>query len=306
VLNSAEQVSVVLQPLVEQGVLAGFESASRYLPSVTTQRARQASLPPTSMMEPRLQQAAKDLPVRPQLFAPFMADVEVARKQPLLQRRDLQNTSMAMAVDALLIQQDHHWSALLPLTAPLDGNMAGNIDAAAVRTALSKTSRDAAHTKTLFVDLKTESNHLYSGYLHEAIMLSLAGLAAIIGLLLVVLRSPIRVMAVIAPLAAAVLTVTAGLALCGQQLIILHLIGLLLIVAIGSNYALFFDQHNHTGVIPPRTFASLMFANVATVLGFGLLAFSSVPVLQAMGVTVAPGVILALVFSAVFARRVKA
>jgi predicted exporter len=306
VLNSAEQVSAALQPLVEQGVLAGFESASRYLPSVATQRARQASLPPASVLEPRLQQAAKDLPVRPQLFAPFLADVEAARKQPLLQRGDLQNTSMAMAVDALLIQQDHHWSALLPLTAPLEGNMAGNIDAAAVRTALSKTSLDAAHTKALFVDLKTESNHLYSGYLHEAIMLSLAGLAAIIGLLLVVLRSPTRVMAVIAPLAAAVLTVTAGLALCGQQLIILHLIGLLLIVAIGSNYALFFDQHNATNTIPPRTFASLLFANVATVLGFGLLAFSSVPVLQAMGVTVAPGVILALVFSAVFARRVKA
>jgi predicted exporter len=305
VLNSAEQVSAALQPLVEQGVLAGFESASRYLPSVATQRARQASLPPASVLEPILQQAAKDLPVRPQLFAPFLADVGAARKQPLLQRMDLQNTSMAMAVDALLIQQDQHWSALLPLTAPLDGNMAGNIDAAAVRTALSKTQLDAAHTKALFVDLKTESNHLYSGYLHEAIMLSLTGLAAIIGLLLVVLRSPTRVMAVIAPLAAAVLTVTAGLALCGQQLIILHLIGLLLIVAIGSNYALFFDQHNHTGVIPPRTFASLMFANVATVLGFGLLAFSSVPVLQAMGVTVAPGVILALVFSAVFARRVK-
>jgi predicted exporter len=306
VLNSAEQVSAALQPLVEQGVLAGFESASRYLPSVATQRARQASLPPASALEPRLQQAAKDLPVRPQLFAPFLADVEAARKQPLLQRMDLQNTSMAMAVDALLIQQDHHWSALLPLTAPLDGNMAGNIDAAAVRAALGNTRLDAAHTKALFVDLKTESNHLYSGYLHEAIMLSLAGLAAIIGLLLVVLRSPTRVMAVIAPLAAAVLTVTAGLALCGQQLIILHLIGLLLIVAIGSNYALFFDQHNHTGVIPPRTFASLMFANVATVLGFGLLAFSSVPVLQAMGVTVAPGVILALVFSAVFARQIKA
>ncbi len=311
VLNAAEHVSVALQPLVEQGVLAGFESASRYLPSIATQRARQASLPPASVLEPRLQQAAQDLPVRAQLFAPFLADVEAARKQPLLQRKDLQNTSMAMAVDALLIRQGQRWSALLPLTAPLEGTMAGNIDAASVRAALSKARLDAAHTKALFVDLKTESNHLYAGYLHEAIMLSLAGLVAIIGLLLLALRSPMRVMAVITPLAAAVLTVTAGLALFGQQLIILHLIGLLLIVAIGSNYALFFDQRDALGqkadyAISPRTFASLLFANVATVLGFGLLAFSSVPVLQAMGVTVAPGVILALVFSAIFARQVKA
>jgi predicted exporter len=76
-------------------------------------------------------------------------------------------------------------------------------------------------------------------------------------------------------------------------------------VAIGSNYALFFNPVIQQGMpdISPHTYASLVFANVATVLGFGLLAFSSVPVLQAMGVTVAPGVILALVFSAVFARN---
>jgi predicted exporter len=104
------------------------------------------------------------------------------------------------------------------------------------------------------------------------------------------------------------LTVTAGLALFGQQLIILHLIGLLLIVAIGSNYALFFNPAFNSSLtysaqgISPRTYTSLLFANVATVLGFGLLALSSVPVLQAMGVTVAPGVVLALIFSAIFAR----
>jgi predicted exporter len=136
-------------------------------------------------------------------------------------------------------------------------------------------------------------------------MLSFAGVIAIIVLLLVVLRSPSRVIAIVIPLAAAVLTVTAGLALFGQQLIILHLIGMLLIVAIGSNYALFFNPPSEQAgtSISPRTYASLLFANVATVLGFGLLAFSTVPVLQAMGLTVAPGVILALVFSAVFASQ---
>jgi predicted exporter len=104
------------------------------------------------------------------------------------------------------------------------------------------------------------------------------------------------------PLAAAVLTVTAGLALFGRPLMILHLIGLLLIVAIGSNYALFFDQAE-SEPLDPNTMASLLLANLATVLGFGLLAFSTVPILQAMGETVAPGVILALLFSAVFAKR---
>lgn len=294
VLQGAERVSQALQPLTEQGALAAFESPSFYLPSRATQRARLTSLPPASELKPRLQQASQGLPLKPDRMAPFLADVEAARSQPLLQRTDLSGTSMAMAVDGMLLQQHGQWSALLPLTAPANSD----IDASVVRAALAGTQLP----KAVFIDLKTESNRLYTGYLHEAIMLSLAGLAAIVVLLLVVLRTPSRVIAVITPLAAAVVAVTAGLALFGQQLTILHLIGLLLIVAIGSNYALFFNQNDQAQNLQPRTFASLLFANAATVLGFGLLAFSSVPVLQAMGLTVAPGVILALLFSAIFAK----
>ncbi len=296
VLGATEKVSIELEKMVEQGVLASFDSASHYLPSQASQQARQASLPASTELKLRLENTLEDLPVRAKVLAPFLADIELARNRPLLTRADLEKTSMAMAVDAMLLKQDQRWSALMPLTAP----DSGNIDAVQVRAALNR----AQVSNAFFVDLKAESNRLYSGYMHEAIMLSLAGLLAIVVLLFFVLRAPMRVAAVIAPLAAAVLTVTAGLAIFGQQLIILHLIGLLLIVAIGSNYALFFNPPLNQGTreISPRTYASLLFANVATVLGFGLLAFSSVPVLQAMGVTVAPGVILALIFSAVFAR----
>ena len=300
VLRSSEQVSTVLQTQVDQGELAGFESPSRYLPSTATQRARQASLPPPAVLEERLAQAVQELPVRAQLFAPFVADVVVARSQPLLQAADLEHTSMSMAVDALLIRQDRHWRALLPLTAAKETG----IDANRIRAALSATGLP----DVLLVDMKAESDRLYSGYLHEAILLSLGGLVAIVGLLLFVFRSPMRVLRIIAPLAAAVVTVTAGLAVFGQQLIILHLVGLLLVVAVGSNYALFFDRPDQSFEhgISPRTLASMLFANLTTVAGFGVLAFSNVSILQAMGVTVAPGVILALIYSAIFARQPNA
>lgn len=317
VLRSSEQVSAVLQTQVDQGELAGFESPSRYLPSTATQRARQSSLPDPDVLETRLAQAVKGLPVRAQLFAPFLADVAAARSQPLLQAADLKQTSMAMEIDALLVRQGDHWSALLPLTAP----KGVSINASRIGAALGA----AGLRNVLLVDMKAESDHLYSGYLHEAILLSLGGLGAIVGLLLVVLRSPMRVARIIAPLAAAVITVTAGLAVFGQQLIILHLVGLLLVVAVGSNYALFFDRADHplpkqlppeegtiaepgpmAHSISPRTLASMLFASLTTVAGFGLLAFSSVSILQAMGVTVAPGVILALIYSAIFARQANA
>lgn len=296
VLRAAERVSALLQSLVEQGQLAGFETPSRYLPSLATQRARQESLPPRPLLETRLAQAVQGLPVREQLFMPFLDDADAARSQPLLKATDLQQTSMAMAVDALLIQQHGQWRALLPLTAP-EG---GNIDADPVRAALS------AIPDALFVDMKAESDRLYSGYLHEAIALSLGGLVVLIALLLVVFRSPLRVLRIIAPLVAAVITVTAGLSLFGQPMIILHLVGLLLVAAVGSNYALFFDRPDPHTPILPRTLASMLFASLTTVAGFGLLAFSDVAILQALGVTVAPGVILALMYAAIFAKQADA
>lgn len=298
VLHYSEQVATLLQAQVDQGELAGFESPSRYLPSAATQRARQASLPPPGPLQVRLAEAVQGLPVRAQLFTPFLADVEATRSRPLLQAGDLERTSMAMAVDALLLRQDRGWTALLPLKAP-EG---AGINAGKIRAALGATGLP----NVLFVDMKAESDRLYSGYLHEATLLSLGGLVAIVGLLLVVFRSPQRVLRTIAPLAAAVVTVTAGLALFGQQLSILHLVGLLLVVAVGSNYALFFDRPEPLEPISHRTLASMLLANLTTVAGFGLLAFSKVSILHAMGVTVAPGVILALVYAAIFARPSRA
>jgi predicted exporter len=296
VLASSEKVSLLLQAQVDKGDLAGFESPSRYLPSAATQRARQASLPPPDQLQSRLSQAVVGLPVRAPLFTPFLADVEASRSRPLLQPGDLEQTSMAMAVDALLLERTRGgWTALLPLKAP----KGTDIQADPIRSALAATGLP----HVLFVDMKAESDRLYSGYLREATLLSLGGLVAIVLLLLAIFRSPLRVLRTMGPLLASVITVTAGLALAGQPLIILHLVGLLLVVAVGSNYALFFDRPDPRIAISHRTLASMLLANLTTVAGFGLLAFSNVSILQAMGATVAPGVILALVYAAIFARQ---
>jgi predicted exporter len=297
-LAGSERVARELEPLVAQRVLAGYESASRYLPSIATQKQRQASLPADGLAQ-RMAEASAGLPVRPALFAPFVEDVAAARARPPLQRADLDGTSFAMAVDSLMFERDGRWNALLPLTAPAAGNGAG-IAADAVRAALARAGEPGA----LFVDLKAESDHLYSGYLNEAILLSCGGLAAIMLLLGGALRSPARVLRVLLPLFAAVVSVVALLAATGQRMTILHLVGLLLICAVGSNYALFFDRPSGADAAPiaPETLASMLFANLTTVAGFGLLGFSEVPVLQAIGRTVGPGAVLALVYAAVFSR----
>ena len=114
---------------------------------------------------------------------------------------------------------------------------------------------------------------------------------------------PQRVLRVVAPLVLAVLVVVTGFAVAGHSMTILHLVGMLLVVAIGSNYSLFFDRESaeQDQEVAARTIASLVVANLTTVIGFGVLALSNVPILSSVGSTVAPGAFLALVFSAILA-----
>jgi predicted exporter len=296
VLSGAERAARALQPLADSKVIGGFDSPANFLPSVAAQQARRDSLPDAPQLLDNLNRATAGLNIRSDRLQPFLSDVEAARHAPLITAQDLIGTSLHAGFDALTLHQGNSWNALLPLHAAADRP----IDVARVAASL----REAQLDGTQVLDLKRESDDLYASYLTEAIHLSLAGMLAIIVLLLIALRSALRVARVLAPLLLAVLNVAAALAFGGVQLTILHLVGMLLIVAVGSNYALFFDRQAnlHEAGGESLTLASLIIANASTVMGFGLLSFSQVPVLVALGTTVAPGAFLALLFAAVLAR----
>jgi predicted exporter len=296
ILRGAENAGRVLQELVDEKVIGGFENPASYLPSMATQESRRSSLPGAAELRSNLKQAVENLPLRADL-KPFLEDVEATRHSALVAARDLTGTSLNAGFDSLILHQHDQWNALLPLRSAAAG---GTIDFARVDAALKSGNVTGAR----MLDLKRESDALYDNYLSEAIRYSLAGFLALTVLLLTALRSPVRVARVLAPLALAVLTVAAGLAAAGVNLSIMHLVGMLLIVAVGSNYALFFDglAHAEEARDPSMTLASLIIANASTVIAFGLLSFSQIPVLVALGVTVAPGTFLALLFAAIGVR----
>ena len=303
VLVGTEHVATLLQTLVNDGALGGFDSPTHYLPSVATQQNRQRALPNATELTTRLAAAVSDLPIRAATLNAFISDVETARHAKPLLYSDLGDTSLALALNAMLIQQDRGWRALLPLRSVNADGTAVPVDAARIRASLADSAPNAAR----FIDIKHELDAMYDSYLQEAIHLSLAGLAAIVALLFFHLRSLQRVARIVLPLACATIISTAILVIAGYPLTIIHLIGMLLIAAVGSNYALFFDRstlHSSQNNLA-RTLASLVFANISTVLVFGVLATSQVPVLQNIGMMVAPGVVLALVFSAILAGREK-
>jgi len=306
VLQRAEIVGSQLDALKARGAIAGYDSPARYLPSRRTQSLRLASLPDAATLRERVRAATATLSLRPEALGDFIQGIETARAAAPLEGDALAHTSMALALDALLWHHGDLWFGLLPLRADRSGAAAGqapgsgDIDIAQVRAAIA----DNPPGTVLAFNMKQETDALYAGYLHEAVRLSLWGLGAIVLLLSLTLRSASRITRVIAPLVLAVLVVGAALVAGGVELTILHLIGLLLIVAVGSNYALFFDRPTTAGAADlPLTLASLLIANACTVIGFGVLGLSNLPVLSALGTTVAPGALLALWFSAWLAPR---
>ena len=114
-LATSERVAATLARLEAAGMILGFESPAAYLPSQAVQRQRQASLPPDTELRRRFKAAIAELPLQPDRFEPFFADVAKARSQATLSPEDLQGTSLAEGVDALLMQSVGGWSALLPL-----------------------------------------------------------------------------------------------------------------------------------------------------------------------------------------------
>lgn len=297
-LQAAERAGRQLDALVAQGIIGGYDSPARFLPSQAMQAARRASLPAGDELAARLQLAQADSPLAANKLGAFLDEVARAKEQGSITRETLNGTSLSLAVDSLLMQRPDSWSVLLPLRPPAgDKNVEIRIEP--VRAAL-------AASDALLIDMKFEFDRLYNDYLDEATLLSLAGFAAIVALLAVTLRSARRLGAVLLPLLLAVILVIAGVHLGGEQLHLMHLIGMLLIVAVGSNYALFFDRAGKENRLDAPTLASMAVANLTTAIGFGTLALSSVPVLHAVGITVGPGAVLALLLAACFSGKDRA
>ncbi len=299
-LQRAEGVAAQLDKLVDAGALSGYNSVTRWLPSLATQRQRLASLPAEAPLRTALAEATTGGPLRAQRLAPFIADVQAARSAAPITLAQLQGTALAPLVGALLLQRrDGSWAALLPVQFSSTSTSSD-----ALRPALER------NPGVQLLDIKPELDSLYSRYLDQAqtqTALGALGVVLVIGLWL---RSWRRLWAVCQPLLLAVVLTLGGLAAFQVPLGILHLVGLLLVVAVGSNYALFFDMLADQPAAGSAqdaeqrrdTLASLLLANLTTVLSFGLIALSSIPALSAIGCVVAPGALLAMLLAAALAK----
>lgn len=288
-LETCETVDARLAILREEGLLGGYESPAEIFPSRTTQMARQAALPPPDQLRANLEKALIGLPFRPHLFEPFLRQAMTAKTASVLSRESYHDTTLGLKLDSLLFKHHGHWTALVSLSS------------VAHPKRLTDTVAGWHIPGLVLLNIKDQTNQMYRNYFRTALRLSLVGLLSIVLLLAVALRSSVRVFRVMAPLIGSVIFTLAILMKTGGPLSIFNLIGLLLVVAVGSNYALFFEKMAEDQRDQKSTIFSLTVANISTTIGFGTLSFSTIPVLHDIGITVAIGAFMSLVLSAIWA-----
>jgi predicted exporter len=275
---------------VGKGKLGGFDVPSAILPSLRTQTERQNAIPEVDVLRARFIEASAGLPFRANIFASFLPDATAAKTAPKLTRASLP-PGLSLRLSSMLVPDGHAWNIVAPLY--------GLADPRAVTEAIA-----AANLRNIaVVDLNLESDELLRTFQNESVMLASIGGIVILLLLLLGLRSPTRVFVVAAPLAAAVLVTASLLTFGGGKISIFMVVGFLLIVAVGSNYCLFFERREYDAIGRRRAFASIVLANLCTVSAYGLMSLSTIPVLHDIGKTVALGTFLSLFFAAVLSAH---
>jgi predicted exporter len=290
VLALSEALEPALAGLVERKALDAVELPSRYLPSLATQRARQGKLPDRAALATALADASRDLPFRADLFAPFLADVEVARALPPLTPAAFAKSPLGTRLSAMLVKRDDGWLGLATLSGVHDA------DALAAFTATTQ-------GRARLLDLKGASESLVVAY-RERILRALAlalGLLAVT--VIVALRSVRRAWHVLAPMSLATLLVLVVERASGISLSLFHLVALTLAAGLGLHYALFFERPVADAAEGRRTLHATIVCVLSALLVFGMQAWSSLPVLRAIGLTVALGVGFHFCLSILMARE---
>ncbi|MEJ1962996.1 MAG: MMPL family transporter [Gammaproteobacteria bacterium] len=289
VLTRTEALNGKLTALVESGEIESYDHVARYLPSIGVQKRRQATLPDRESLQSALVEALNGLPFKAGLFEPFLDDVSKARELPPLTPASLAGTPLELRVGGMLLHQGDRWTGLVTL---------GGVNNAA---GLEKIAADSDGSITL-LDLKDASEALVARQRTHILWSLLIAAVLLTITVFVALRSPGRVIRVIAPMAITTLLILAVLHGLGVSLNLFHLMALVLAAGLGIDYALFFESVEDDPLEQRRTLHAVLVCAISTLWVFVLLGFATTPVLRSIGITVSLGVVSNFVLALLITR----
>ena len=187
------------------------------------------------------------------------------------------SSPLGARIEAMLIERDDHWLGL--------GTIVGMHDARAFETLAEETNGAVR-----LLDLKGASESLVASYRERILRAFVIAIVLLVATVLIAFRNIHRAWHVLAPMTLATILVLAVLRFAGTSLSLFHLVALTLAAGLGLHYALFFERTTPDAAEARRTLHATLVCVISALLVFALLAWSSLPVLRAIGLTVSLGV----------------
>lgn len=281
-LAATEGLERSLATARDRGLVGGWSAATTIEPSAATLARRRQALPDAATLASRLVAASTGLPFRVDAWAPFLADVEAARAAD---RAATEVDGFARDyVAGHLAETATGWRSSLFLH-----GLAGPDEFTAWLTANAPDAR--------LVDLKGASESLMRDYRARLLLLLLAGLVGIAALVWWHTRDLARFAWTAGTVAAAVFATLAIMNAWHGSVTLFHLVSLVLVAGLGVDYCLFYSRPGVTRTEFADTRHAVLACAASTAGAFGILGSSSVPLLAAIGATVAAGTALLFVLS---------
>ncbi len=274
-LRQEEALSSRLRLLVSEGKLISFQSLADYIPSASRQKENRR-LVTTNLYRPLLVKQVADLHLA---TPPKIPDPQMPVLTPALA-----NAVSPPPVFLSLLSLDNNAAAGVLHIVMLDG----------IKDPLAVASSAKGLPGIKFIDPAQDFSVLMGKYRIRAFALLLIS-GGLMAPLLLWRYGPMTGLKVMVPPILAV-ALTPGLrALCGGAFTFFDAMALVLILAVGVDYAVFYAETG--GGRRPVTMLAVAMAAGAALLSFGLLALSNVAAVSAFGGTMLVGISLSFIFA---------
>ena len=327
VLHQSEQLKPLLEELKQEEIISGYDMASHYLPSIKYQQAQQEKLPEVSELKTRLEVVLNNSPLSVDAFSPFIIAIDNSKRMPSLTAESLlsneqanqQNDFITDKIKVLLFQQipgqqvnslsfpksptkpstkpstlsSKKWTAIIPLQGVQQ------------KLPIAKLNQQVSFSVQL-LDLKTQTESMLSNYRNDALLWFVLGSLLILAVLFSHNKKLSELFALVWPFSGAVILTIASLLLMGYSLSIFHLVTLLLVIGLGIDYSIFMllpgrlipdERKNESTQSPEVAQVSVIICLFSTLIMFGALSLSDLPVLKAIGLTASLGALYAFLLA---------
>ena len=283
VLQVSEEIYQELLVAKSQEIISNVWSPSQVLPSNKYQQKRQSSLPSANSLRQELNLALEDSPFRAESFDPWLKDVKESKSRKLLDYETVQNSLLGGILRQGLFRQGEVWLAAVRI-----GGVRSNVD-------FEQWVEKHPLLKSHHVQIRRATEQLLSDYRQATFDRLVVVLVILILLVGLWTRQWQRTWRIIVPV---MIGLFAGLAvplMLGVAINVFHLLALLLVLGMGLDYSLFFTTAGEDHLEQQQCLHATGISALTTSLAFLVLAFSSVPVLSAMGQSVSAGIALSFI-----------